>query len=195
MTLNPTWNFVLINGANGVSVSGASTSIQYFPANGITNLNGLTTSALAYLPVPQNVFNGQQFTVKAGGNFEVGAGPCPTVTIGLYPVTYAGTTPTIGATPIISYASTLQTNDAVFYPWTIGVEFSGDSTTGLVQACNGSICVDGTSTNLTAGISFSGINFSNPIPFGFIVGVTFSVSSAGNSANLYEMLLDYVDAY
>jgi hypothetical protein len=197
-TLNPASNFFLVNGNNGVSVGGLGTGIMYFPANAIVNLNGLTTSNLAYLPIPQNMLNGQQFTVKAGGNFEVGAGgTCPAVTIGLYPVTYVGTTPTIGSTAIISYQSTLQNNDSVFYPWAINVEFSGDTATGLVQQCNGSMMVDGTNTNLTAGLvtGLSGINFSNPVPFGFIVGAQFSVSEAGNLANLYQFALDYVNVY
>jgi hypothetical protein len=77
------------------------------------------------------------------------------------------------------------------------VEFSGDTATGLVHQCNGSIMVDGTSTNLTAGLvsGLSGINFSNPVPFGFIPGVQFSVSEAANLANLYNFELDYVNAY
>ncbi len=192
---NPAYPFLVVNGGSPVSVSGTGTTIKYFPQNSYIPVGQTSsTTAIGYLNAPNQVLNGQQFVVKAGGNFEVGAGgTCPSVLIGLYPVSYSGITPTIGSTAILSYSSTLQNLTGTNYPWALSAKFAGDTGSGLVQQIKGSIVVDGANTNLVAGLvtGLSGINFNNAIPFGFVVGVTFSVSEAGNAASMYQFFMDW----
>ncbi len=181
------------------TVKPSTTAITYFPPALNTSI-GVSSTAVGYVACPgNNQANGQRLYVKATGNFEVGSGgTCPSVTIGLYPVTLlqpsslgnssASPVGSIGATAIISYPSTLQNLTGTLYPWALSAEFAGDAGSGLVQQVDGWIAVDGTVTTLTQRIvtGLSGINFANPLPFGFAVGITYSVAEPGNSANMYQ---------
>lgn len=182
-------NNLLINGASGVTVGGTGTAIKYFPTVPGASI-GVNSTSNGYLRVPgNNAANGQRLSVRAGGNFEVGAGgTCPTVTLALYPVTFVGTVGTIGATAIVSYASTLQNLTGTNYPFALNAELCGDSGSGLVQILSGQILVDGTNTAATPGLvtGLTAINFANSIPFGVVMAVTFSVSESGNSATLFQ---------
>jgi hypothetical protein len=60
----------------------------------------------------------------------------------------------------------------------------------LVTLYDPFILIDGTagSTSGSVGLvtGLTGINFSNPVPYGLVVGVTFSVSDASAAANMYQ---------
>ena len=188
---------LLINGASGITVGGTGVGIKYFPTVPGASI-GVASTNNGYLLVPaNNVVNGQRMSVRATGNFAVGdiTGACPTVTIGLYPVTFTGglSTASIGATAIISQVSALQANINALYPWALSVDLAGDSGSGLVQQLSGAIVIDGVNTNLTAGLvtGLSKINFGalpqgQTAPFGLVIGVTFSISEAGNTATMYQ---------
>ena len=186
---------LLINGASGVTVGGTGVGIKYFPTVPGASI-GVNSPNNGYLLVPaNNVVNGQRTAVRATGNFAVGdiTGACPTVTIGLYPVTFVGNVASVGATAILSAVSTLQANINALYPWALIADLAGDSGSGLVQQLSGAIVIDGVNTNLTAGLvtGLSKINFGalpqgQTAPFGLVVGVTFSISEAGNTATMYQ---------
>lgn len=190
-----------VNGAQGVTVGGTGTAIKYFPFVPGSSI-GVNSSNNGYLLIPAgNIVNGQRLSIRATGNFAVGdlTGPCPTVTIGLYPVTFTGglSTASIGSTAIVSAVSTTQANINAVYPWALIVDMAGDSASGLVQTLSGAIVIDGVNTSATAGLTtgLTKINFApgttlpasgQVAPFGLVVGVTFSVSEAGNTATLYQ---------
>ncbi len=195
-----------VNGATPSTVGGTGTGIKAFPnlpgpsinvANATPTLTGTnsTSNPKGQLDVPgSNRLNGQQFHVLASGNFEVGTGgACPNVTIGIYANT--GTKVLGGAviaTLAVSQAITTQSLDGVFYPWYVDVTLQGDTQSGIVQG-NFTGKTDGTAWTNASGIltnNLSGVNFSTSEPaFGLIVGVTFSVSEAGNSANLFQFAI------
>ena len=193
-----------VNGATPSTVGGTGTGIKCFPnlpgpSIGVSNLtptltgSNSTSNPKGQLDVPgSNRLNGQQFHVLASGNFEVGAGgACPNVTIGIYANT--GTKVLGGAvitTLAVSQAITTQSLDGVFYPWYVDVTLQGDTQSGIVQG-NFTGKTDGTvwtnSSNILTN-NLSAVNFSTTEPaFGLIVGVTFSVSESGNSANLFQL--------
>lgn len=192
---------LLINGAGGITVGGTGIGTKYFPTVPGASI-GVASTNNGYLLVPaNNVVNGQRMAVRATGNFAVGdiTGACPTVTIGLYPVTFTGglSTASIGATAIISQVSTLQANINALYPWALNADLSGDTGSGLVQALSGSIVCDGVAGSFSAALvtGLTKINFApgstlpasgQVAPFGLVVGVTFSISEAGNTANMYQ---------
>jgi len=182
---------LLINGLNPVSVGGTGTAIKYFPIVPGASI-GVASTKNGYLYVSGNgSANGQQLSVRASGNLNVGAGAVssPLVTVGLYPVTFVGTVGTIVSTAIISQQSTtaMEPTQAAI-PWALNVNLIGDTLSGLVQAIGGAIAIDGTAGTFSTGLvtGLTAINFSNPIPYGVVVGVTFSQSESGNNANMYQ---------
>jgi hypothetical protein len=192
---------LLANGVTGSVVGGSGTAIKYFPSIPGSSI-GVVSTNNGYLLLPgSNSVNGQRLAVRATGNFAVGdlTGPCPAVTIGLYPVTFTGglSTASIGSTAIISAVSTTQANISAVYPWALTVDLAGDSASGLVQTLSGAIVIDGVSTSATAGLTsgLTKINFApgttlpasgQVAPFGLVVGVTFSVSDTGNTATMFQ---------
>lgn len=183
-----------INGNFPVSVSGIGTSVKYFPApvgtvppslSAVAGQNGI-------IVVPgNNQANGQLFRVRGCGNYTLsGDATSPLVVLGLYPVTFSSSTipqPTIVTTAVVSQNIT-PGNQGSEYPWAFDVELAGDSTSGLVQLLDGFIEVDGVAGTVTQGLvsGLTGINFNNQFPFGFVVGITWSVGGAGNAANMYQ---------
>jgi hypothetical protein len=190
-----------VNGAQGVTVGGTGTSQKFFPFIPGASI-GVNSSQNGYLLIPAgNIVNGQRLSVRATGNFAVGdlTGPCPSVTIGLYPVTFTGglSTASIGSTAVISAVSTLQANINALYPWALIVDMAGDTGSGLVQTLSGAIVIDGVNTSATAGLTtgLTKINFApgttlpasgQVAPFGLVVGITFSVSDQGNTATMFQ---------
>lgn len=187
-----------VNGNFPVTVGGTGTAIKYFPApsRNFTAGAGLTpssTNANGQLNVPgNNRLNAQWFEVVAAGNFEVGAGgACPSVTIGVYAQTSAILTSPSYTLLATTGAITTQNLDGVFYPWVIQMQLEGDSGSGLLQGRFSSIVnnVNTSTQNIPLSSNLSGLNFAAEPVFGLVVGVTFSVSEAGNSANMYEFQL------
>ena len=204
-------NFIknlLINGQNPVTVGGTGTTVKFFPMQPGASI-GVASIKNGILFVPDNnEANGQRMSATASGNFTIGSGAAtsPAVTIGLYPVTFANTTAVtnsnpsalgltstavIGATPILSATLAAASDLTGFYPWALTCDLEGDSQSGLVQLLSGSIVIDGAGTAATIGLvsGLTGINFANAAPYGVVVGVTFSVSDPGASANMFQFSL------
>jgi len=195
---------LLANGVTGSVVGGTGTTIKYFPSIPGASI-GVASTNNGYILMPaNNAVNGQRLNFTATGNFAVGdiTGACPTVTLGVYPVTFTGglSTAVIGSTAIVSAVSTTQANINALYPWALQLDFAGDTGSGLVQKLSGQLVMDGVSTSVTAGLitGLTGINYApgstlpasgQVAPFGLVVGVTFSISEAGNTATMYQCVL------
>jgi hypothetical protein len=159
-----------------------------------------------YLFIPGNgMANAQRMSVRAGGTFAIGNDAptaSPAVTIAAYPVTWPAGNPSasnpsssladnavIGTTAIVSQQlATSNIKLATGLPWALLFDLEGDSSSGLVQLLSGNIIMDGTAGTVTAGLvsGLSAINFSLPVPFGIVFGVTFSVSDPLATASLYQ---------
>jgi hypothetical protein len=145
--------------------------------------------------------NGQRMTIRGGGDLSIGAVsiPSPAVTISLYAVTVGGPgagsnsyTPTLVTVPVTSGTSTPSI--VGYYPWNFSVDLAGTTNSGLVQALANSFDIDGTSFGVASSGLVSGlsnINFNNPIPFGFCIGVevlglNINTDDFSFQANLYQ---------
>jgi hypothetical protein len=198
---------LLINGANPVTVGGTGTAIKYFPAVPGASI-GVASLKNGILFVPGNgEGNSQRMAVRACGNFTIGTPgvgvASPAVTVALYPVTFPNSaavansnpsaqaltsTAVIGSTPIVTQTFAAASDAGGYYPWALTVDLQGDTLSGLVQQVAGNIVIDGTAGTFTPGLvtGLTGINFSNPVPYGLVVGVTFSVSDAQALSNMYQ---------
>ncbi|MGA8984352.1 MAG: hypothetical protein WB470_16870 [Candidatus Acidiferrales bacterium] len=175
--------------SNPSTVGGLGTNFKYFPATpgasiGVPSLNN------GYLPIPgNNVSNGQSFTVRAAGNFAVGD-VTSAVRMSLFPVTFISnfSTASIVPVPVFSLIAVGLANINTPYPWMLRIDLCGDTGSGLVQAQAAFGLMDGqtggTPSSIVSGLS--GINFSNSIPYGLVIGVAFTESNAGNTANCYQ---------
>lgn len=190
---------LLINGVSPVTVGGTGITVKYFPKAPGASI-GVASSSNGYLYAPDSLkLNGQQFQVKAAGNFTVGSGAAssPIVTVALYPVTFAGNVPsgtaTISATPVVSQSLAAASDLVGYYPWAIRADLMGDNNSGILQLITGNAAIDGINTNNNPTASatvLSGVNFNSPVPFAFVVGVTFSVSDPGALANMYQFYME-----
>lgn len=192
-------------GAPGVN-TGQSSNQRGFVPSATTNLGALAVPG-------NNELNGQLFTVRASGNILFGAGEASTTGI----ITLALSNALATAPPNYQTLNTLtltnQANDSVYYPWTIAVDLQGDTFSGILQAwktdnsmINGVAGASGVSGPFT-GINFVGLGappliqppytgFAEPLPsfpapaFFLVVGVTWGVSNALNTANMYEFQVE-----
>lgn len=187
-----------INGANPSTVGGTGTAQKYFPnlpgpSIGVSNLTPSSTSAAGQLLVPgSSRLNGQEFVVKASGNFLVGTGGgSSTVQFKLSANT--GTVASPSYTVIAqSTAFATEALDNTYYPWNMSVVLEGDTLSGIVQGTQGWL-MDGTVnvspvTGLTANLS--GVSFGPEPPFGLVISVTFGTSESGNAANMYRFSIE-----
>jgi hypothetical protein len=186
----------LVNGLTATTVGGTGTSVKYFPnipgsSIGVANTTPSSSSARGQLSVPGNsALNGQDFEVVVIGAVNTDSAiACPTVTVALYANTGTVASPSytaIATTGGITGAS-LSLNDE---PFAIRARLSGDSASGIVggfyTAMYNGVLVNSTQKATTL---LSSINFANDVPFGLVVGVTFSVSGANNLATLYQFSL------
>jgi hypothetical protein len=183
-----------ISGAFPSTVGGVGSTAKYFPAPsgqiGVTGSTPSATSAAGQLLVPgNNRLNAQIFEVYAAGNFEVGSGgACPSVTIDIQANTGTVASPSYH-TLATSGAITTQNLDGVFYPWYFKLELEGDSASGLLQGRYVGAVNDVLIASTIIGSTLSGLNFATEPVFGLVARVTFSVSEAGNSANMYQFLI------
>ena len=191
-----------VNGSNPSTVggSGIGTSIAYFPNQpgpsiGVANVTPSATSAKGQLLVPgSNRLNGQPFHVLASGNFEVGAGgSSASVTITLRANTGTVSSP-VYTTIAASNAFAGEGLDGVFYPWQMDVLIQGDSQSNLIQGSyttqfDNAAVTSTTALNSSLSTLLPANAFANEPPFGLVLGVTFSASETGNSANLFNFAL------
>jgi hypothetical protein len=176
------------------TLPGVGPTTQFFPPALNKSIN-VQSGAIGYVAVPgSNQANCRQFAVRATGNFEIGSGgPCPSFTLGLYLVTFAnaGSVGVIGSSAGMSATSTAQNADNTLYPWALRINFAGANGTGLIQMLGGWFCVDGVNTAIIPGLVAGavGINFANPVPVGFAVGVSFNPYEAANAATMTQFSL------
>jgi hypothetical protein len=189
-----------INGNNPVSVSGSGIGIKYFGNAASTSSSGVPSSLLpqnnGYIAPPgNNAANGQILSVRAGGDFTIGSGftSSPNVTIGLYPATFTGNTPTgtptVGATPFISGTFVGSANLGGVYPWSLRCDIMASNESGLAQSVSGYVAMDGTAGSFSSAVALTGVNMNTLLPFALVVGVTFSVSDANAEANMFQFAL------
>lgn len=75
-------------------------------------------------------------------------------------------------------------------PWSLEAWLNADNASGILQG-NAKVVVDNVvETAYTAITSLSGVNMNGVSPLGFVIGVTFSVSGAANSASMYQFSLE-----
>jgi len=200
---------LLINGLNPVTVGGTGTAVKIFPYVPGASI-GVASTRAGVLFIPGNgEANAQRLSVRAGGNITFGGDlTSPAVTIGLYPVTFSATVVSglsctvVGATPIFSNTFAASADVSSIIPWALTADLEGDGLlaqqgqasqpqfggSGLVQLLSGAIVMDGTNASATPALvsSLSGVNMNAAIPYGLAVGITFSISGAGNSASMYQ---------
>lgn len=185
-----------VNGAFPSVVGGTGTAIKYFPnvpgpSIGVASTTPSSASAKGQLNVPgANTLNGQRFTVNVTGNISIDPTiSCPSVTIALYANTGTVTSPSYTA---IATTGSVVAGNFDNEDFALSVTLFGTTASGVVQGSQqaffNAALVNSTPKALQANLS--GINFGNQIPFGLVVGVTFSVSGANNTANLYQFVLE-----
>lgn len=201
-----------------MKLGGSSVAVQFFPYVPGASI-GVASTKNGILFVPGNgEVNGQRQTIKACGNLVTsGDATSPTVTIGLYAAVYnANGTPNTGAAGTIAGTNILST--AIFsnaftdippqgttQSWALLADLVGDglaaqtgqagftsSGSNQVQLLSGSIVLDGTSASATAGLvtGLIPVNMNNPIPYGYAIGITYSVASASNAASMFQFQLE-----
>ena len=189
---------LLVNGAVGVTVGGSSTSVQYFPAVPGASI-GVASPNYGIIAVPgSGRANGQNLSVRAVGNAVApNDGTSPTFTVGLYAVINPS---------IVSNAMNLPTSPSVVslavptphaaaglgitpFPWNFNAILNADTASGILQGTY-SVQIDNAAPVTGQISSQSGINMGNTIPFALLIGVTFSQSSAQNSATMFQFSLE-----
>lgn len=191
-------NNLQVNGANPAIVGGIGTTIKVFPNPLGPSIGAVPTTAsplygVGALAVPgSNRLNGQLFRVAAAGDFTIGAGGvCPLTTISLLCATSLANLKAGTYTTLVSAQSTSGNEggaQSLAYAWMLDCEFMGTTASNLVQGRT-YIQVDQTNTSTANITPVTGVNFANENALFFAIGVTFSVSEAGNTANLYQFIL------
>lgn len=164
--------------ASPSTVGGTLTLAKIFPSL----LNNLAPASLA-VPVSAN---GQIITVRASGNLFV-HGTSPTVNL----VLQNGSSLTAASNTTVSTGTSAQAlTTGATYPFAAVIDLQGDQTSGIVQVVNAKFVVDGISVALTntslTGVSFNG----SSAALNLVVGITFGVSDALNTASLQEFVLE-----
>jgi hypothetical protein len=179
-----------VNYASPSKVGGTGTTIKIFPS-----LTNAAAPAILQLLEQQD---GQVVTLTASGSLFV-HGTSPTVNFTLQ----SGTSLTGTSNTTISALTTpasLTTN--ANYPWALKINLQGDHASGIVQVVSSAFTVNGvqtvaasfSNTSLT-GVVFSGALASPPVfepevGVNLVLGCTFAVSDALNSASLFEYQLE-----
>jgi hypothetical protein len=191
------------------TVGGAGTTIKYFSSNppaslwnvGQPGINApATTNNLGAVPTATNALgqltlpsagkmNGQRFEIFASGYVSAAAG---LVTYTLQSNTNVNLTGASPAYVILGPGGVAPTNTpgtASNLPFHLHVVLEGDSASGIVQGIADSM-LNNVFADDAAITALSGVNFSGSSagfgPLGFVIGVTFATSAAGNSASLTE---------
>lgn len=170
-----------LNGPPVVNNTGVTT-IQIFPA--FVNL-AATTVALS-LAVPGSTrFNGKKMLVRAAGFATVG-GTSPTLNL----VLQSGTSLTSGSnTTLATLGSAQAVTTSASYPWMLEAILEGDSTTGKLQGAFSIILNNVVSAWAALSNGLTGLNFATEPVFNLVIGVTFGVANAANTATLTDFSL------
>jgi hypothetical protein len=198
------------------TVGGAGTTTKFFP-NAPGPSIGVQSRNFGFLYCPGNgEANGQRMSVFATGNYGAGTGTfaSPIVTLSLYPVLFdakangnspvdvaansSDITPGVGRVKILStpIVSQQETNNQFLTggvaTWMLGFDLVGDSQSGLVRLISGFMSSNnGSFGTVNTGLvsALSNVNYSAPIPFGPVIGITFTVSDANASGSLWTFNL------
>lgn len=156
--------------------------------------NSAATPFVLYAPNGGQL-EGAKFVVRAGGNVFV-HGTTPTVIVSLYGKT---SIPASGPLTATNYTEIGQTGSAqtlttaATYPWVIEAELQGDSVSGVLQGTykvlvnnvfKAEAALDNTITSVNLNPTTGGVSLV------FVVGVTFGVSDALNTATLDQFTLE-----
>lgn len=181
------------NGNFPITVGGTGTQVKYFPnipgpSIGVSNTTPSATNSKGMLPIPGNGrVNGQLLTVDVVGSiFTDPTLACPTITVKLYAVTGTQTNP-IYSSLVTTPGLTTTSLAFIDEPFRITASISADTNSGVLQG-TGSAVYNNVVVTATAalGTTLTGINMSADVPFGLVVGVTFSLSGANNLATLTQ---------
>jgi len=184
-------NDFLVNGLNPSTVGGTGTTVKYFPrlfgGFDVQSTAPSASSAVGQLVVPGNsTLNGQWFNALVGGNIQSGvADSSVTVEVALY----AQTSATLSSPSYTKLATTVALTAPLaspYYSFALKVSLFGDSKSGVVRGSQYAILGANNVTTASLTNNLSGINFASAVPFGMVVGVTFTNTDAGNNANLYQ---------
>lgn len=183
-----------INGGSFVSVGGTGTGIKYFNSPAYPPNPPTIANSYGWVLAPggsgrQAAVNGQILSIDAGGDFLCPSSDTssPAVTIGLYQSPNpSAASPTINT--LASYQEPASALGIVYVPWTIHADIEGTTNSGLLQG-NYRIQIDNGTVQTGSTTLISGVSFNSNPSMGFVVGVTFSQSGAGNVANMYEFQL------
>lgn len=185
-------------------VGGTGTAVKYFPrllgpSIGVAPSTPSAASSVGQLIVPGvSELNGQLFKVKVvgdilsftgGGTYNVqlftntaavGAAPTYTAIASTGAITLAATTKTLFMLDVTLFGTTASGQVAGYY----------DSVTTIANGTGAAKAraAAGLDNIVPAGVNFGGAASpqGNAAPFGLVVGVTFSVSLAQNTASLYQ---------
>lgn len=190
-----------VNGLNPSVIGGTGVAIKYFPrllgsAIGVQSVAPSATSAAGQLVPPAfNELNGRTFKVQAAGTV------LPFTGGGTYTVSLQANTGTVASPSYTTIASTGAITLASATPvnFMLDVTLMGNTAVGKLDgyyqgSTNGALAVTGGTAQREIDAALSGLNFgtgltssgNQGVPFGLVVGVTFSVSLAQNSASLYQ---------
>lgn len=171
-------------------VSANSAAIQYFPrllgsSIGVQSVAPSSTSAAGQLVVPGNSeLNGQWFDVLVAVSFTDGSGdPSSTGTLTVSANTGTVTSPTYVVLKAVTSAAPALANS---FEIALKLSLFGNSASGIVQGI-----VSGTNAGVIVAATeisnnLSGINMGSALPFGLVVGATFSAANASNVAKLTQ---------
>jgi hypothetical protein len=139
--------------------------------------------------------------VRAAGNVTPGvdtSSPQITFTLAatknasqsLNPSQQPSSAPSLTFTNLFAYQHAAAGLGIVTIPWAFEATVSGDSTSGILQGLytfvlDGVVVESNVATTLV-----TGVNFAQPTPLAFALGVTFDQSGSGNTASLYMLDLD-----
>lgn len=195
-----------VNGAFPSTVGGTGTTVKYFGRN-TANAAGATwvaapatpssTSPVGALWVPgDNRLNGQRFYVNACGSvLEASGASSEVVTIALYGVTGTLAAPVYTALATANYIDPIP---GVAVNFSIRAALIATTDSGVVGGTQ-QIILNNTVSQAEAALanSLSSINMGSGnsslyqgSPFGLVVGITFALSFAGNSAKLNEFNIE-----
>ena len=181
-----------VNGLFPATVGGTGSTVKYFPrllgsSIGVESVAPSATSAAGQLVVPgNNVLNGQWFDVEVGGSILSGvADSSVTVKASLYAQTSATLT-SPSYTEIATTGFLTAPLEQTSYTFGLSVRLLGSTASGVVRGFQSGIMGANNVSLANLTNNLSGVNFGNAVPFGLVVGVTFSNSDAGNSASLYQ---------
>jgi len=206
----------LVSASNPSTVGGTNTTVQYFTSNppqslwnsGVTGVStpvtsgelGYTpssTSARGQLDMPQFAsLVGQRFRILASGN-AVASASTPTIT----PIIQINTSTNLASPSYSTIAGNVASNATVankVVSWSLEAKLIYDASAGVIggfmnymfwNQASGGTDKSATDAAITAVTGLSSVGVNGGPAFGFVVGISFSAGTSGNSANLFQFAI------